>query len=507
MFRRWISTLASRFRRSAPPGADGADEGGGEPAGDVENHRRLQRGKRFARLFAAACFLVVAWASSGRETTILWTWDPRDLIAWVDWVLQSRWVLGFVVISPFWISVLVSLSVGKNQRGDFTLIMGTTPRSSGVQGAAAQHEARDDDKRWRRTAATIETSWEYERERLLRSQHRRGLQALIFGDLATLALTCGVLALPHGTWNDRDTTWRLALSGLAATATAFVINLVRILLRASGGDVTTRTFAWASRTLALVIVADLGVHTLLEKEISGIWSALALGVFVGTTGSQAIQFLLDKGGKRILGTTETRASQARSPLLDIEGMTPEHVERLEEEGILSIHDLAFVPTARLFFATTYSLQQICDWQDRALLLVYVGKRSAAALAEKLGITGAIDLRADMHEILFNGQRKDVRKMKTALRKALHLDEGELAARIKSMVHDEATMRIRCYWGSTVAWNPPGRTSDRGDGAVVEAAAGTAVAAPQPAADAIHDVAAASYVPRKIRVLRGPSDLA
>lgn len=52
-------------------------------------------------------------------------------------------------------------------------------------------------------------------------------------------------------------------------------------------------------------------------------------------------------------------------------ITNEEVERFAEEGIRSLPD-AFVPTARLFFNTNRSMQQICDWQDQALLRVYFG---------------------------------------------------------------------------------------------------------------------------------------
>lgn len=314
----------------------------------------------FAVVFAFACFFVVLVSSGsvfvGREIT-----------------------LSFLVIAPFLLLVVVVLNVSRSRQRDFTLVVGDPPDD----GAPPPHAA-EDEAHWKKRRVAIETSWTYEKDRILRSQRRVYLQALIFGDVATFALACCVLVLPWDPWRDHVIIDRVACSVAAATSTAFLVELVRVMLRISGGDATIRTFAWAARSLVLAIVANLGLYMILDKEMSSINSAVLLGIFVGATGGHAIQVLLEKAAKAFY-TTKNEAAQKSSPLLDIEGMTAAHVDRLEEEGILSVHDLAFVPTARLFFATAYSLQQICNWQDRALLLVYVGKKSAEALAETMDI--------------------------------------------------------------------------------------------------------------------------
>src|SRR5262249_48114985 len=157
--------------------------------------------------------------------------------------------------------------------------------------------------------------------------------------------------------------------------------------------------------------ADIGLYVLLAGEVptvtNSVTGALVLGLFVGATGDHAIEFLLDKASKAF--STGAATAHAVSPLLGIEGITDAHVDRLEEEGIVSIHDLAFVPTARLFFWTAYSLQQICNWQDRALLQVYVGKKAADALAEQMHIRGAIDLRAFAHDVVFGCRSPQAKK--------------------------------------------------------------------------------------------------
>src|SRR6201999_806339 len=51
--------------------------------------------------------------------------------------------------------------------------------------------------------------------------------------------------------------------------------------------------------------------------------------------------------------------------------------------------LAFMSTAKLFFNTTYGLATICDWQDQALLLDYLGQSRAQAWRDNLGIQSAV----------------------------------------------------------------------------------------------------------------------
>ena len=55
-----------------------------------------------------------------------------------------------------------------------------------------------------------------------------------------------------------------------------------------------------------------------------------------------------------------------------------------------MHALAFCPTARLIYNTRYSLQRICDWQDQALLLAYVGTSLGTKLREQYLVRGVLD---------------------------------------------------------------------------------------------------------------------
>lgn len=354
---------------------------------------------------------------------------------------------------PFWLSAIVAATVeGMAPREtDYELRVGLPP--------SAYKEAKElcptDDVRWEQIRKAAEATWKYERDRFLRARHDAPLNALIFGLIGTVTLvSCAVF----GSLSFEDQPrWipGLTLSIVAAAGTGFLGNFVRVLARLSGGDITARMFAWCTRSMILVIIADVGLFALFEGDILVTTPLLAvvLGVFAGALGDRAILLFLDKAPEKLFKTASPRPPS--SPLVEIEGITDDHVERLKEEGILSAHDLAFVPTARLFFCTAYSLQQICNWQDRALLTVYVGKTCTSTLGEHTQIRGAIDLMALAHHLLLASKgvpeaEPSLDPERDSLRKALKLEDGAFNAFIVSMAHDQATRRLSLYWSSAVA---------------------------------------------------------
>jgi hypothetical protein len=419
------------MKPKSPPDATSED------ASTLQSSRIPRWGELFAALFFVACSIIVLLSpgelAQGRQITIHW---PPNVL---HWVLGLRWTLAVLVSAPFWLSAIVASRL--LQRPTFRLRVGQPPPD-----LAARDWGLDQDE-WRQIRGAVESTWSYEKDRIFRLRRRMRLQALMFGLIMTFVLMCCVVVLTSPAHNRELIT--VAYSAMAAASTAFLTNLVRIMHRSAGGDTNACTFSWATRSLVLVIVADIGLLMVLKNEITSVPGAVLLGIFAGATGDHALEIFLEKAAAVFKVTAP--AAVGPSPLLKIEGMTAEHVERLAEEGIFSVHDLAFVPTARLFFATTYSLQQICNWQDRALLLVYVGHESTEALARDMQIRGAIDLRAVAHDILYsNGEAQSKnREIRDELLGTLHLSEGGLTALLESMAHDEVTMRLRLHWASAV----------------------------------------------------------
>jgi hypothetical protein len=389
-------------------------------------------------------------------------WPDRLSLAWVA---QRATELALVLL-PFWVSYLAAFRLEtrwREARDRFRLEFGAPPP---IRPDVAPAHAAHDRETWRRIRVAVQASWDYERRRHVDSLKRLDASALTFGALTSAGLAvCAVLhgIAPHNPWlREIADTRKILIAAAAALVTAFAIAFARIVLRLSSGDVSSRMFAWATRSVALAGVAAVGLFVVLGELMTTTERALLLGVFVGAAGDQAILPLLEKAAS-LFKLNAVQAASA-SPLLAIEGMTAEHVERLAEEDIRSVHDLAFVPTARLFFPTPYSLQQICNWQDRALLIVYVGVDGAQALARAMKLLGALDLRACCHALRYGHASA---AQQASLLKALSLDDGGLESLINSMAHDEVTMRVRLYWQSAATNDEP-TTSTWGDVPAAEA---------------------------------------
>lgn len=74
---------------------------------------------------------------------------------------------------------------------------------------------------------------------------------------------------------------------------------------------------------------------------------------------------------------------------EIQGITPHQRERLSEEGILSVQNLALSNPLVLTLGTTYPVSQIIDWINQASLRIYMSAEMADKLG-RLGIRGITD---------------------------------------------------------------------------------------------------------------------
>jgi len=177
----------------------------------------------------------------------------------------------------------------------------------------------------------------------------------------------------------------LAAAVGAATALSFARDYGRIVVRAAQRDISAQMLAWSTKHLLLTNVFAAVAVGLAGTQSTSLSSAALIGATVGILGERATQALTERAAK-------TLAIPARSetavPLGELDGFVEEDVLRLGEEGIDSLHALAFYSTPKLYLVTKYSLQRICDWQDQALLFARVGLLTARAFRDQLGVRGA-----------------------------------------------------------------------------------------------------------------------
>jgi hypothetical protein len=250
-------------------------------------------------------------------------------------------------------------------------------------------------------ASNAYLSWEYESIGKDRSLERAQIYSHFLGWAVSIVLLLCVLVI------DRTPKSHLSLRSIAvavasATMVSFPLEIGSILIRVANNDVSARMFAGAIRTILTVIIAAAFLPALLQRlnetSLAGSTTGQALlGVAVALMGRQALAIVTTRAGG-ILGV-KTVTPENRADLRTVDGMNEEDIDRLSEEGVDSIHALAFIPTPRLFFSTTYRLQRICDWQDQALLIELAGQTLAQAFRNSLSVRGAIDAKVVSLQLL------------------------------------------------------------------------------------------------------------
>lgn len=308
----------------------------------------------------------------------------------------------------------------------------------------------------------IEKTWNLESNRGLDAQQRMFQHAGLFGFFASTALSCCALVYSteelHG-HGDRAIA-RIAIAVAAAVSTSFSASLGRILVRATNRDASARMFACATRTLLAVIA---GVFLLIgmlwqggagaeQQVIKTSFGFVLIGMVVAVLGQHALEALTSRAA-----TLFSLPAQARPPdaleLSKIEGLSAEDLIRLSEEGITTLHALAFTPTPRLYFNTPYSLECICDWQDQALLIVHAGPNRAQIFREKLVIRGAMDAQR-MAEWFVSTRAQDLPEERRGLKDLISrmlgfASEQHAWESLYSLSRDETIRRLRVHWRSSI----------------------------------------------------------
>jgi len=294
-----------------------------------------------------------------------------------------------------------------------------------------------------------QSMWIYERSRAS-TCYEAGLlpQVAVFGLLASSTLAFCVLGihLPpkmlFPSLGGAPPTWHIwvAWTVLSTATTSFMLSIGRILVRVASNDATTRTFANAARSYGLCVVSAglLACLTLSDDAVRTAQMSIAMGIAVGLLGDRA--FLAVSNRAAALLGAEAEVVESGLGLRVIEGVTGEDLQRLQEENIGSVHALAFAPVPRLFFNSSLNLRRICDWQDQALLQVYLGESRTKALREHFQIRGAVDaqrLASSLDRLAPEGWQQLLASM--SLPSEAHL--RQLFARLE---HDPRIDELRAY---------------------------------------------------------------
>jgi hypothetical protein len=289
-------------------------------------------------------------------------------------------------ILTYWVSRLLTK---RSQRISYKLSIGEIPPIS-----------QSSSKLFTRSAEDL---WEFECDRAQASLKRASDYAYLFGLLASVVATfCTIGYMVADKHMEELISLTIAVG--VAVMVYFAICLGSFLQRLANADAGAQLFAHASRNLLLIVPSAFLIAGLLSNNdtikklvtSSELGSAL-LGVAIGILGERIFGEVNERAAN-LLGIKNLTPSYV-SDLRRIDGLNDEDVARLSEEGIDSVHSLAFAPTPRLFFSTIYSLQCLCDWQDQALLIEYAGQSRAQTFREKFMVRGAVDARMIANQLL------------------------------------------------------------------------------------------------------------
>jgi hypothetical protein len=346
-------------------------------------------GAGLAIVFAAAALAMLAELRQVEPTNAAW-WQPWELPPWhlvALLVCSLPYILAFCAVNLYRWSAF--------SRYDFRLVW---------QERSANPSLNDHD--WRDLAQRAVEVWNYESRRFSESRRMASLHGLIFGLVSSLTLFICTMILARYLYGAAEaSTSELALVALAvgtATAFAFANDLGRIIFRVALRDAGAEIFSFATKNSILVVASALLFSTLLCSGLAqinqpagagdhaiplGVPGFIVIGATIAILGGRAVRFVSDRAAS-VLGLAAARGVEI-SDLTEVEGLGDEDIGRLAEEGVDSLHALAFIPLPRLLFNTKYGLERLCDWQDQALLLAHVGQAKARLLREHLLVRGAL----------------------------------------------------------------------------------------------------------------------
>ncbi len=184
-----------------------------------------------------------------------------------------------------------------------------------------------------------------------------------------------------------DTALKLSSAG------AYIYVLILLGRRNFQRDITPASVLWCCLTMAVgPMLALVLAYVWIGSSFNNLGPLNEKAIFflAGLAPRHLTAFLLEILRRAMLAATGKPALVTRlMPLQQVRGITREVEERLEEEGIFDVINLAMADPMRLLRNTSFDKFQILTWIDEALL-IYTFPQHWQAL-ENEGITGAMDM--------------------------------------------------------------------------------------------------------------------
>lgn len=277
---------------------------------------------------------------------------------------------------------------------------------------------------------------------LVRCQRRHFVAAFAFSGLLFASL--GYLVHFAETWlhHGADAQLSVVASGLAGgVAFVFTDQLARMRRR----DFKAEDVGGHALRLFISVPFAAALATVFKDDL-GILVGFGVGAFPTATLFRYARRIVDR--KLQLG--DSNDDQAAFALEALQGVGRPQAERLAEEGIQSVLQLAYTDPIELAVRTSYDFDYITDCVSQALLWTYTTNHLPKIQA--LGLRGAVEVANLQEQILHEPNKKAaVEGTLRGMQSALEVDEFAVRRIIDEVTADPYACFIVRLWDIKASW--------------------------------------------------------
>jgi hypothetical protein len=244
-----------------------------------------------------------------------------------------------------------------------------------------------------------------------------------------------IIAVPEDIWPQLG----LSSAAISALAGAYMWVVSDFISRSRRMDFSPANVMWGALRIVISVPLGLSLGSIITKEVSS-FVAFGLGAFPLTTIDVALRQLWYKQLKLELGPTEN------SPLLYLDGIDKLLAERLANEDITSVVQLAYCDPIQLTMRTNLTFNAVVDLVSQALAWVYFGEK--LTVIRPLGIRGAFEVRQLINDLdaSDNPLAKDAaEKIVPAIATKLELKSDKISFVLRQIAYDPYTDFISSTW--------------------------------------------------------------
>jgi hypothetical protein len=214
-----------------------------------------------------------------------------------------------------------------------------------------------------------------------------GLLLLLAGVMAVTIVALTGLHRLH--YFEKAPLFNLPNAALAAIAGAYLWVVDDFISRARRLDFTPSDVMWGVLRLTIAIPMGYAFAAVAAKSV-GPFIAFALGAFPLATLTSVLRRLTNKS----LGI-EATPDEANDAIIQLQGVNQAIVERLSNEDITTITQIAYCDPVRLVMRSNLSFNFVLDCMDQALAWIYLqGKLDTI---RPLGVRGATEIQRLMQD--------------------------------------------------------------------------------------------------------------